>query len=172
MPAVTQIVRLTVNGDLREVGVPMHFTLLEALRYGLGLTGSKQGCDKGDCGACTVILDGRATLSCITPVFEAEGHAIVVRVFSRDIRHASDVGGVILDLRTRDSVVEAARTVMDRARSARPDAILQGVTIQPMIVRRAARELISDAARLAYPIRDGIPIMLVEEARPLDDGKP
>lgn len=77
MPAVTQIVRLTVNGDLREVGVPMHFTLLEALRYGLGLTGSKQGCDKGDCGACTVILDGRPTLSCITPVFEAEGHAIV-----------------------------------------------------------------------------------------------
>ncbi|WP_316395370.1 bifunctional acetate--CoA ligase family protein/GNAT family N-acetyltransferase [Bradyrhizobium sp. 33ap4] len=74
--------------------------------------------------------------------FLAEGHAIVVRVFSRDIRHASDVGGVILDLRTKDSVVEAARTVMARARSARPDATLQGVTIQPMIVRRAARELI------------------------------
>ncbi|MCA1401324.1 bifunctional acetate--CoA ligase family protein/GNAT family N-acetyltransferase [Bradyrhizobium sp. BRP56] len=74
--------------------------------------------------------------------FLAEGHAIVVRVFSRDIRHASDVGGVILDLRTKDNVVEAARTVMARARSARPDAILQGVTIQPMIVRRAARELI------------------------------
>ena len=72
----------------------------------------------------------------------AEGHAIVVRVFSRDIRHASDVGGVILDLRTKDSVIEAARTVMDRARSARPDAVLQGVTVQPMIVRRAARELI------------------------------
>ncbi|MTV17753.1 MULTISPECIES: bifunctional acetate--CoA ligase family protein/GNAT family N-acetyltransferase [Bradyrhizobium] len=74
--------------------------------------------------------------------FLAEEHAIVVRVFSRDIRHAADVGGVILDLRTKDSVVEAARTVMARARSARPDAILQGVTIQPMIVRRAARELI------------------------------
>ncbi|WP_338830096.1 bifunctional acetate--CoA ligase family protein/GNAT family N-acetyltransferase [Bradyrhizobium sp. 27S5] len=72
----------------------------------------------------------------------AEGHAIVVRVVSRDIRHASDVGGVILDLRTRDSVVEAARTVMERARSARPGAKLLGVTIQPMIVRRAARELI------------------------------
>ncbi|MDH3272435.1 MAG: (2Fe-2S)-binding protein [Gemmatimonadota bacterium] len=72
-----EIVRLRVNGDLREVGVPVHYTLLEALRYGLRLTGSKQGCDKGDCGACTVILDGRPTLSCITPVWEAEGSDVV-----------------------------------------------------------------------------------------------
>ena len=74
--------------------------------------------------------------------FLAEGLAVAVKVFSRDIRHKSDVGGVILGLRTRESVVEAARTVLARARSARPDASLQGVTIQPMIVRRAARELI------------------------------
>ena len=61
---------------------------------------------------------------------------------SRDIRHKSDVGGVILGLRTRDSVVEAAKTVLARARSARPDASLQGVTVQPMIARHAPRELI------------------------------
>ncbi|MCH7531214.1 MAG: (2Fe-2S)-binding protein [Gemmatimonadetes bacterium] len=72
----TEIVCLTVNGDRREVGVPTHFTLLETLRYAMGLTGSKQGCDKGDCGACTVILDGEATLSCITPVWEAEGREV------------------------------------------------------------------------------------------------
>jgi aerobic carbon-monoxide dehydrogenase small subunit len=70
------IVELTVNGDRRSVGVPTHFTLLEALRYSLGLTGSKQGCDKGDCGACTVVLDGKAVLSCITPVWEAEGKEV------------------------------------------------------------------------------------------------
>lgn len=69
-------VRLTVNGDTREVGVPSHYTLVEALRYVLGYTGSKQGCDKGDCGACTVLLDGAPTLSCILPVQEAEGHEI------------------------------------------------------------------------------------------------
>ena len=77
MTPTAQIVRLQVNGDVREVGVPAHFTLLETLRYGLGLTGSKQGCDKGDCGACTVIVDGEARLACITPVWEAEGRDVV-----------------------------------------------------------------------------------------------
>ncbi|MEJ2540724.1 MAG: (2Fe-2S)-binding protein [Gemmatimonadota bacterium] len=77
MPEVTDLVRLHINGDRHLVGVPAHFTLLEALRYVLGLTGSKQGCDKGDCGACTVIVDGRATLSCLLPVMEAEGRDVV-----------------------------------------------------------------------------------------------
>lgn len=71
-----EIVTLVVNGDVRPVGVPSHYTLLEALRYALGLTGSKQGCDKGDCGACTVLLDGEPVLSCLTPVWEAEGRAV------------------------------------------------------------------------------------------------
>jgi carbon-monoxide dehydrogenase small subunit len=71
------IIELNVNGDRREVGVPAHYTLLEALRYVLGLTGSKQGCDKGDCGACTVLLDGEPILSCITPVWQAEGREVL-----------------------------------------------------------------------------------------------
>ena len=71
------IISLEVNGDRRTVGVPAHYTLLEALRYVMGLTGSKQGCDKGDCGACTVLLDGAPVLSCITPVWEAEGKAVL-----------------------------------------------------------------------------------------------
>jgi aerobic-type carbon monoxide dehydrogenase small subunit (CoxS/CutS family) len=71
------IIELLVNGDRRKVGIPAHYTLLEALRYGLGLTGSKQGCDKGDCGACTVLLEGEPVLSCITPAWEAEGRPVV-----------------------------------------------------------------------------------------------
>lgn len=70
------ILELNVNGDQRRAGIPAHFTLLEALRYAFGLTGSKQGCDKGDCGACTVLLDGEPILSCITPAWEAEGRRV------------------------------------------------------------------------------------------------
>jgi len=73
----TAIVCLRVNGDAQEVGVPEHHTLLEALRYTLGLTGSKQGCDKGDCGACTVLVDGEPTLACLTPVVEVDGRSVV-----------------------------------------------------------------------------------------------
>ncbi len=58
--------RLQINGDRIEVAAPSHWTLLEVLRYRLGLTGSKQGCDKGDCGACTVLIDGKPVLACLT----------------------------------------------------------------------------------------------------------
>ncbi len=70
-PATT-VCRLSVNGDPRECAVTPFTTLLEALRYGLGLTGSKQGCDKGDCGACTVVVDGAPILSCITLALACE----------------------------------------------------------------------------------------------------
>jgi 2-isopropylmalate synthase len=62
-----------VNGDRVREAVPTQRTLLEFLRYDLGLTGSKQGCDKGDCGACTVLVDGKPVLSCITLAAEAKG---------------------------------------------------------------------------------------------------
>jgi len=62
----TVVCRLRVNGERRECAVTPNTTLLEALRYGLGLTGSKQGCDKGDCGACTVVVGGEAILACIS----------------------------------------------------------------------------------------------------------
>lgn len=71
-----RVLSLQVNGDRQEVAAPAHWTLLEVLRYRLGLTGSKQGCDKGDCGACTVLVDGQPVLACLTLAASAEGHAV------------------------------------------------------------------------------------------------
>jgi len=72
----TLVCRLRINGDARESLVSPSTTLLEAIRYGLALTGSKQGCDKGDCGACTVLLDGEPVLACITLALACEDREV------------------------------------------------------------------------------------------------
>jgi carbon-monoxide dehydrogenase small subunit len=73
---VTRVIRLTVNGTPREVEVPTSRTLLDCLRDDLGLTGSKEGCGVGVCGACTVLLDGRTISSCIALAVFADGRAV------------------------------------------------------------------------------------------------
>ena len=67
---------LLLDGEARTLAVPAHATLLEALREIAGLTGTKAGCDQGDCGACTVQLDGQAVLSCLTLAHAAEGRRV------------------------------------------------------------------------------------------------
>jgi carbon-monoxide dehydrogenase small subunit len=69
-------VTAVVNGDTAEFLTDPGTTLLDALRDELGLTGSKEGCGSGDCGACSVIVDGRLVCSCLMLAAEAEGHRI------------------------------------------------------------------------------------------------
>lgn len=69
-------VTTTINGEPAEFLCEPSQTLLDALRNELRLTGSKEGCGSGDCGACSVIVDGRLTCSCLMFAAEAEGHAI------------------------------------------------------------------------------------------------
>jgi aerobic-type carbon monoxide dehydrogenase small subunit (CoxS/CutS family) len=69
-------VTLTVNDEARETLVSVHKTLLEVLREDLGLTGTKHGCELGECGTCTVLLDGEPVLSCLVLPVETEGRRI------------------------------------------------------------------------------------------------
>ena len=69
-------VTTTVNGDAVEFLCETHQTLLEVLRDELRLTGTKEGCGTGDCGACSVTLDGRLVCSCLVPGVEAQGKSI------------------------------------------------------------------------------------------------
>ena len=70
-------IRLSVNGKARSVDTEPERPLLEVLREDLGLTGTKYGCGEGQCGSCTVLLDGKPAFSCVTTVRAAEGRRIV-----------------------------------------------------------------------------------------------
>ena len=70
-------VRLTVNGQAHDLSIPSHRTLLDVLRDELDLTGSKRGCDRGECGSCTVLLDGKPVYSCITLAAQVRGRTVL-----------------------------------------------------------------------------------------------
>ncbi len=74
--AKKRVVTTTINGEQREFLCEPRQTLLEVLRDNLGLTGTKEGCSNGNCGACTVIMDGRSVVSCLVLAMEAEGAEI------------------------------------------------------------------------------------------------
>jgi carbon-monoxide dehydrogenase small subunit len=73
---MTQTINLTVNGHAETLTVAPYLTLLEVLRDTLALTGTKEGCSTGHCGACTVLLDGKPVSSCLLLAVEADGHAV------------------------------------------------------------------------------------------------
>jgi xanthine dehydrogenase YagT iron-sulfur-binding subunit len=74
--AATRRIRLNVNRQTHEIEIDARTSLLDLLREHLGLTGAKKGCDHGQCGACTVHLEGRRVVSCLTLALQANGRAV------------------------------------------------------------------------------------------------
>jgi len=68
-----KLIETEINGEPRELAVEPHSTLLDALRYDAGLTGTKKGCDVGECGSCTILVDGKPMNSCLMLAPEAQG---------------------------------------------------------------------------------------------------
>jgi carbon-monoxide dehydrogenase small subunit len=68
-----QLIELDINGRVYEVPVEPRDLLVDIIRKKVGLTGTKKGCGQGDCGACTVIIDGKAVLSCLTLAITCQG---------------------------------------------------------------------------------------------------
>ena len=88
-------IRMLVNGAAVEVDVPGMRRLLDVLREDLALTGTKEGCGEGECGACSVILDGQVVDACLVPVSQADGSS--VRTVEGLARPGADGGPVQLD---------------------------------------------------------------------------
>jgi len=113
------VIRLTVNGTAHDVEVPSYRTLLDCLRNDLGLTGSKEGCGVGVCGACTVLLDGKMISACIALAVFADGREVTtVEGLAEDERlHPVqqafiDFGGFQCGICTPGQVV-AAKALLD-----------------------------------------------------------
>jgi len=78
-------ITLTINNETYTLGVKSHYTLARVLREQLGLTGTKIGCENGECGACTILLDGAPVNSCLVLAVEADGHTVeTVEGLSKD----------------------------------------------------------------------------------------
>ncbi len=115
-----RLLALSVNGARRELAIDSHRTLVEVLREDLGLTGTKQGCGEGDCGACVVVLDGVPVNSCLLLAAEAEGREVttIEGVASGNTLHPVqqaflDVGAVQCGFCTPGMVL-VAKALLDR----------------------------------------------------------
>jgi carbon-monoxide dehydrogenase small subunit len=93
----SQLVSLSVNGEWHEVPVRPRLTLVEVIREAIGLTGTKASCESGICGACTVLLDGRPVLACLTLAIECDGRHVTTVEGLADGEKLSPIQEAFLD---------------------------------------------------------------------------
>jgi carbon-monoxide dehydrogenase small subunit len=151
---------LRVNGDAARLdGMPDDERLLDTLRWRLGLKGTKEGCRTGDCGACTVLVDGKSTLSCLTLTREVEGaHVTTIDGDSTDpelrrVRAAFTTAGALqCGYCTPGFVVALAGMLKERGREAPLEELMDG--LQGNLCRCTGYAAIARAVALA---REGTP---------------
>jgi len=152
-----KLIRLTVNDRAVEVAVEPNTTLVDLLRYELGLTGTKKGCDLGDCGACTVILDGRAVNSCLVLAVQAAGHRVqtIEGIESGDglhpLQQAFVAKGAIQCGFCTPGMILAAKTLLDRHPHPSEEQIRRSVSGN--LCRCTGYQKIFEAIRSASPSR-------------------
>jgi carbon-monoxide dehydrogenase small subunit len=127
------LLRFTVNEEPREIAVEPWWTLLDVLRDQLELTGAKKGCDRGDCGACTVLLDGKPIVSCTTLAVQAHGRRVttIEGLLSEGQPHPLqqafvDVGAVQCGFCTPGMVL-AAKALLDENPSPTEDDVREAI---------------------------------------------
>jgi aerobic-type carbon monoxide dehydrogenase small subunit (CoxS/CutS family) len=127
------LLRFTVNEEPREIAVEPWWTLLDVLRDQLELTGAKKGCDRGDCGACTVLLDDKPIVSCTTLAVQANGRRVttIEGLMSEGQPHPLqqafvDVGAVQCGFCTPGMVL-AAKALLDENPSPTEDDVREAI---------------------------------------------
>jgi aerobic-type carbon monoxide dehydrogenase small subunit (CoxS/CutS family) len=152
---------LTVNGEERELLVEPYKTLLEALREDLGLTGTKHGCELGECGACAVLLDGELVLSCLVPVVECERRAVTTVEALRDGPNLHPLQAAFADHGAAQcgyctpGMLVAAKWVLDRKPDATREEIAEALSGQ--LCRCTGYLQIFDAVESAGRVMRGLP---------------
>ena len=125
--------RFLVNGDPVEVDVPGMRRLLDVLREDLELTGTKEGCGEGECGACSVLIDGAVVDSCLVPIAQVDGHAVrtveglAIGGSLDPLQQAFlETGGAQCGICT-PGMLMAARAFLDAGNEASDEAISEGI---------------------------------------------
>jgi carbon-monoxide dehydrogenase small subunit len=152
---------LNVNGEERELLVEPYKTLLELLREDLALTGTKHGCELGECGACAVLLDGELVLSCLVPAVECGGRSVTTVEALRDGPELHPLQAAFADHGAAQcgyctpGMLVAGKWLLDRKPDATRDEIAQALAGQ--LCRCTGYLQIYDAVESAGRVMRGLP---------------